>query len=329
MSESFKKAMMHGNTESQPHTAEEESMENKELFRATVGFDFVFDKNGTPYCVEINGNNSGIEGMRNLKDKHMDSTMRIMANIRANRNNKSRGAIKTYNNALGDAHKDTYGNITKKSDIINLSFLRTAIKEPIFKNANKNHQILQEILDNKSLQTEFIPKQGRPKYYSMYEIATLEDNKLYIVKKNDSARGKGVHILYGWQIKDKADTTRIENILIQDFIEPADAENGPPDHPASLRLLIDFRVTEKNGVEPMYITGYQRVSEYTSDNIDADIASRDDVYIINKSTGADSYTMSENELKAIMPLALGVLNNLTDYMKHNLKHTESDAIMAM
>ena len=52
-----------------------ESKESPELFRASLGFDFVFakDKSGElhPYCVEINGHDTGVTGVQDVPSEQL------------------------------------------------------------------------------------------------------------------------------------------------------------------------------------------------------------------------------------------------------------------
>ena len=69
-----------------------EGKENAELFRATLGFDFIFTKDAKGsrkcVCIEINGDNAGILGIQDIPDDKIDKTKKIVANIRSTYNPK-------------------------------------------------------------------------------------------------------------------------------------------------------------------------------------------------------------------------------------------------
>ncbi len=61
-----------------------EKKESQELFRASIGFDFIFVKDDLgrkmPLCIELNGQDTGVFGYTELEN--IDSTKRIVASIR-------------------------------------------------------------------------------------------------------------------------------------------------------------------------------------------------------------------------------------------------------
>ncbi len=347
MHESFKKAVMHGHPKRQKEAAERESKEKQELFRATVGFDFVFDKSGKPHYVEINGNDSGIEGMLNLaEDDEIDNMQKISARIRSRRTSGVQKIINEYNKTnKRDGEKiDEQDAHLAKDQKIKLAFLSAKAQEAaLFKNANVNPQVLEEMLSDKSKHSQFIPEEYSVKTFDIY--GKFNPEKMYIIKNSIGSGGKGISITKGQEILKIKPISSDNPLIVQEFIEPDEADNGPNGHPASLRLLVDFRYTKQKGVEPMFVTGYQRVSPYSVDEIgrrkDAhkartilnklkgggDKITPKDVYVVNKVRGAKSYPMSERELAKVKPITMQILNNLSKFVVKE-KQRRKDSRMA-
>jgi len=67
-----------------------EGKESPELFRGSIGFDFVFsngeDGKEKCYCIEINGDDSGVFGIQEIPHDEIDPQHQILAKIRGTYN---------------------------------------------------------------------------------------------------------------------------------------------------------------------------------------------------------------------------------------------------
>jgi len=317
-----------------------ENKEKKVLWRGTIGFDFIFikdfDENGIeikkPICVELNGSESGVLGIENIRDEKIEKLQKVIAGIRARKNPKMYDKY-TIANTIGDRIK-ILGKIPDDDviDHLELGFSTPELtrkveryvnnslqKVSLFHHANKNPEQVKEICDNKRLQQEIIPDENKPRMW-VRGVNEKSRSGYWIMKPLDGVQGKDIHIFDDEQMKrqvelfgkiSKLGEDHIETYnLIQEFLFPLGADNAggeKKNNASSMRLLLDFAVLPNGNVEVEEMHSYQRVSPY--EPVFREPKAHE--YVVNKSRGALSYGASKEENDLVMPVAIQIIKNLT------------------
>lgn len=145
--------------------AKVERKESPELFRASLRFDFMFaqGKDGKRHClcIEINGHNSGISGVQDLADIEMDKMHKMVAKVRAHDNLETRRKFALYSEVIKDLRSGDFKPSPEARPKIIEYLQKSADREPLFKNANKNPDFIEGIADDKWLQEKYIPEEYR------------------------------------------------------------------------------------------------------------------------------------------------------------------------
>ena len=240
-----------------------EGVESPELFRASLGFDFVFglDKDGhkKAYCIEINGHDSGISGVADIPDDQISKTKKKAAAQRDFRNPEWERRSNIHNEILQSMYDGTFqvSDPELMDDIVNKYLGPSVDKITIFPHAFQNPGWLQDVTQYKALQANFIPTGMRPRQFGESDLVT-HPPEYWIVKSNRGRGGQNIHIYTNAAFQDvyvDADKKTQERYVAQEFISPLGADNAPNErrgNPASLRVLVDF-VILKTEQSTLYI----------------------------------------------------------------------------
>lgn len=298
-----------------------EAIATPERFRATLSFDFVFGlKNGKPhpYCIEFNGDDSGIAGSQKIKG--LDSTQRIVTGLRAKRDlyalTKNRNMI-----AIAKDIESGEFPITDENRNKVLQFLLTEYNKKIrlFPHAYKNENWIQTLASNKVLQPSFIPEANRVKQLQATEEDQESSTGYWVIKPSKGLAGQGISIASNTEIKEiiEQQPDIWDNYVIQEYVESIGAKEAGQemsDHAASLRLLTDFRYLEDDQIDISFLFAYQRVGQLPKD-VSAHDDTREQSTIINLYTGAHAYKASPEETAAAMAVANEIIHNLAEFHK--------------
>lgn len=364
------------------------SIENKEFFRATLSFDFIFISNQKGEkgikCIEINGEDSGIFGVLDLPKKKGDFLQKLFAEIRGRDfwsklnfeiteilNSTKKQVLEVvstfpdqdpYKKRFEDVFLNSEGReaFTKFNDIIrepafrehfeverikseNAKFrypymfrLNDLISEiddkcmevvdkynygkdgKVFIHAFKNEKLIQDICDDKSRQIDIIPEK--------YNIRTLvptvgvelpdSPSGYWVVKPQFGSRGKDIEILDNYKAQSlfrvKAvvynSNRKLDKLVFQEYIESVGADLAEGEYktrPQSMRLLMDFVYKYNGEIDTVFRQSYQRVGWQQVKDWDLTGTA-----VINKSTGAASFPVSEEEEKMARVAADEIIKNL-------------------
>lgn len=328
-----------------------EQKENPELFRATLGFDFVFCKDvnqkKTIKCVEINGEKSGISGIADIPRISMPYVQKLLAEIRS-RHSAELEAVQL-KHALGEDLRDTVkGNDAEKI----FTFLQQLDKRKqeirtitTFKHAYKNPIFIESIANDKVKQQQYIPQTLAPRVAR--NATDLEQCSEWIVKPVFGSRGEDISVLGREEIKRILQMMEDDGVdssifftedIVQELVEPLGADNADEKiahNPASLRLLVDFRYMNKGEIQLDYVAGYQRVSRHsikergvtkttlrsseTGEVLQEFDLDPEQIYVVNKATGALSVAMSETERTMALEAAKSIITNLAEAYRSQTK----------
>lgn len=316
-----------------------ESKEGREIFRATLGFDFIFRKDEYGrlqcFCLEINGDNTGIRGVQEIEKGMMDITHKTMADIRMELDPEFDRKRKVFHEILDM----DYGklNVTEEAKPKVRDYLRRSLSSgKMFRQSHKNPAFINTITGDKNLQEKYIPEYARPRQWHQGE-STRSETGLWVVKPRKGVAGRGVRIVRDRDLSHWLDDIGkdVDKFVIQEFIESAGAQNDEnnyehsrvANYPASMRLLIDFRYFDTGRVEPEFISFYQRVSPYGLDDVVNRIVYADNALLVNKDSGARSVAASDEEYRLAKPVAEAIIKNIAeDYIRQDTeRHKNQDS----
>jgi hypothetical protein len=297
-----------------------ESKESKELFRATLGFDFIFtldaEGNKKIMCVEFNGETSGIAGMREIPGEELGHQQKILSDIRGTKAPEFRRK-----HALGTEIVDTMRNNTFQASSPNvtveiLNYLRDSHnRAPMFTHALENPPEIEKLTQNKQTQQAYIPEEYKPMTFDeTAEHRQKSASGYWILKPISSRGGEGVHLATEEELDEVMANKEkwFRPYLIQEFLPPTGAEKVPEElkgHAASMRFLLDFTYSEDGTITPMYQTGYQRVSPVDGTNRLGKF-DMEEAFVVNRNREALSFPASEHELALAREAALAIISNV-------------------
>jgi len=276
-----------------------------ELFRATLGFDFIFSYlNGckTPLCIEINGDDSGLMAVESIPmgDITEDERGRVRTRMI---HTEERLALSAYAESLdpvsqSEARKEAWAK---------------ARSVPGFVHAFRNPPFIREIASkDKRLQQDFIPPANRPRFFRDGE-SPLSSTGFWICKPISGRKGKGIKILSNEEFASSFLENHLrDGYIAQELIKASGADRALSDmkeNPAALRLLIDFIYFEDNSIEEVFAFAYQRVSPLSVKEQSA-TSFKEKLHVVNFATGAKAAAASESEFKAAHKVALKVIDNI-------------------
>lgn len=295
-----------------------ESREGNELFRATLGFDFIFVRdefgNKHPMCVELNGSSTGIFGMEDIPDEDIDKTQKIVSRIRSQYDQDFMHKQRVAREIANDMDEGTFPVSEPVSELIYDLLKRSLKKGKLIKHSLRNPPFIEQIARSKRFQETYVPKEMQPRVW--HEGDSPESSTGYwVCKPNTNKRGEGIRILSNEDFL----TMFVRNkevmhslFTVQEFHTPSGAENaGPEDrnNPSSLRLLIDFQYLDDGTIKPLFKAGYQRVSTYPPGPTTYPDTAQE-VFIVNKSTGAKSVAASDHEMLLASQAAERIIRNI-------------------
>ena len=300
-----------------------ESRESAELFRGSLGFDFIFKReaDGTkrPICVEINGHDSGIGGIGELTDEQIDPTAQIVAGVRGRHNERRVGKYEIADEIKEDLQNGQF-SVSTPGKLKIYEYLHASIrKEPMFVNHYTNPTFIQQMTQDKKRQAAYLPKDSAPRLLDL-ENPKAPASGYWILKPDAGRTGRGITIQPHRLVQVVLKLMKLQgdktSFTIQEFIEPAGADAAPPelkDHPASLRLLMDF-VCRRNGrIDVGYQTAYQRVSPTARKPLKSYDA-LEETYVVNRARGATAAPASAEEVSAARAVAEQIIKNIAkDY----------------
>jgi hypothetical protein len=308
-----------------------EKIPAKELFKGSLSFDFVFalkDGKKHPYCVEINGDQSGIAGIQNIDRSAIDSTRRIMAGIRDQRDPAYRNNIQSINSIIGMLNTEKIQLPDDAKGKLHSLFRSTMAQTPMFPHAHQNPDFIKRIADDKLPQAAVIPEEHHPRVLDIHDPNRQSSTGTWILKPRRNRGGEGIQIISNDEIEILDDDTIFDRYVIQEFVHPLSAElagETKSDHAASMRLLIDFRYLEDGTIEPTYEAAYQRVATEPLD-ISVPLGSREQSAVVNLTRAADSYPASSEELALAHPVAEEIIHTLA-YMMYPDLHLGRDSVL--
>lgn len=318
-----------------------ESKEAREVFRASLGFDFIFTRlpDGTknPVCIEINGEDSGIKGVQELDDTTVNTTAKLISKIRGSVSPELKKKHNIGKQLIESMDEGTFqASSPEVEQKIHNHIRRVIDSEPLFSHAFQNPTMLEAVAGNKRFQSTYIPVDNRAQMYDPKKYTNSKSDK-WIIKPNTGRGGQGIRIVDTAELpgifkewREKSEGIDIDSFFtIQEFIVPEGADLAPENeknHPASMRLLMDFVYLADGTIQKGYEMAYQRVSSYPSDGVRA-VHKPDDVYVVNKSRGARSVPASPEETESGRQVAYQIIRNLgSAYQKGVLGIETKDSV---
>ncbi len=301
----------------------------KEVFRASIGFDFVFTKgdngNRKIFCIEINGHDSGITGVQNIPRGQIDDMSKIMTDIRSKINRKrdeKYEKITELERLYSTGDMELLDNPRVRDYIIE-SFNST----PFYEYSYTNPDYIEDIAENKKKQADIIPDHLQPRIWRPSGSA-VSPSGYWILKPIHNRAGRGIIIYSNEEFREFLHHTPSSVLkmfkgeyVIQELIEVMPADKDPHGGVSSLRLLLDFRYSEEDEILIDYASIYQRVGKKTNENEDSQ-SQRKGKYVINKSTGAKSVAASKEEQDMAYKAAKEIIRSLAQAYKNQISHTK-------
>ena len=304
-----------------------ESIESPELFRATLGFDFIFTKGKDGkkrcLCIEINGEDSGIFGIQDIPDGEVDKTQKLVAKVRTayDFDRFRRYAL------LDDLESGEFSVTPEGRDKIKKFLLERNRQTPMVSLAYRTPKYIQNISLYKPRQQTFIPDEHKPRQYLDGE-SPESSTGFWICKPNIGRHGNNIMILSNVEFKRlfiKTEEAIRDNYTVQEFIFSDGADKAPESlhgNPASMRFLIDFRYLDNNKILSGFEAGYQRVSphqgEYGTIPPTMGLAERQRLFVQSKIRGARSLPASEEEMRLAREAAEKIIHRLANGYRENL-----------
>ena len=280
------------------------------LFRATIGFDFIFTKDGDGnrriLCLELNGEDSYI-AVDEIENWDLDEATRERARKRMVYNPERVRRAK-YAESLGP---DVSPEIRKQA----WAHTREVY---VFENAIRNEPYIKNLVNSKKEQASIIPFRYRPRTYAHGEFP-VSSTGFWICKPSGGQRGKGIHILTNDAFAEKFIGTELEEThTAQELITALGADKAPEDikdHPAVLRLVMDIEYFEDDTIKELFTYANQSISPYSAKDAITD-HSMEDVYVITVAErNAKAVTVSEQEFRMAHEAGVEIIRNIAKNIK--------------
>lgn len=299
-------------------------VESPEMFRATIGFDFVFafDTRGQKhcYCIELNGQEAGTWGIADIEGvDHLRKIMTLSRNTFHPERQKLRVAIE-------DVQNDTSLEAEEKASRV--AAMDAEKKQiPLAAYAFVNPPEIEELAEDKGLQAAVIPKEHALR---VYELGSSPEagSGYWVVKPRVGRRGDSINVLSNEEFKHfLVEDTEAGEWVAQEYVRAAGADRAPEemkDNPASMRLLIDFRVLEDGTIHVVHEDGYQRVGRLSSrQSLPTDTG----MSVVNKARGARAVDRSDAEFQMAHEVSIKTIRNLALYYKEHASLSEDGGVM--
>lgn len=282
-----------------------------ELFRATLGFDFIFscvDGEKIPLCIEINGEDTGLKAVENIPKGDLTEEERERVKIRMT-HTEERIKLSAYAESL---------NIAGKSEDRKEAWAR-ARNVHGFVHAFRNPAYIREIAGkDKKLQQNFIPPDNRPRAYQEGG-SPVSRSGFWICKPIAGRKGQGIKIVSNEDFEDSFIKKGLENgYIAQELIRACGAEKAlinMKENPAALRLLMDFIYFEDDNIEEVFTFAYQRVSQFSINEQIASSVSLEEIYVVNFARGAKAAVASETEFLLAHAVAIKIIHNIAAHIR--------------
>lgn len=309
-----------------------ESKESPELFRASLGFDFIFSKDAEGktrcYCIEINGHDSGVLGVASIPDSQMNATQKVVAGVRANYSNEYLRKATIAEEVKADIDAGHFDVSDEGFEVIK-SYVKKSMNDPImFENAYKNPHFIQSITLDKRMQEQYIPEKYRPRVWHPGD-SPVSNTGYWVVKFYSSRAGQDVHVVTNERFEEDflRNVRDVSKFSVQEFIPSSGADlalEGSRGLPASMRLLMDFRYLEDGSIKTDYQVAYQRVANPVQARKSAlENLTLTDYYVVNRKRGATSVAASPNELHIAEEVAREVITKIAEgYARNQKLHEE-------
>jgi hypothetical protein len=289
------------------------SFNSPELFRATIGFDFIFSNiNGdkVPLCIEINGDGSGLKGVENIPEKDLTKEEREKVRVRMTH---------TEERLKLSAYAESLDPITQSEDI--KEAWAKARSVPGFVHAFRNPKYISDMASkNKGLQQDLIPLENRPRTYREGE-SPISRTGFWICKPVAGRKGQGIKIVPNEEFEEYFIKGNLnESFIAQELIEACGADKAlqsMKENPASMRLLMDFIYFENDRVEEIFTFAYQRISPLSAKEQTTTSHSLEEIYVVNFARGAKAAVASEFEFASAHAVALKIIQNIAKHFKNN------------
>ncbi|MBM3261670.1 hypothetical protein FJY93_04620, partial [Candidatus Kaiserbacteria bacterium] len=175
-----------------------EGKESPEMFRASLGFDFIFttDEKGVLHCVciEINGHDSGVVGVQEIPKGQIDTMHKTVAGIRATEHPEMARKFKIANEVLTDIHSKEFTPSPEGLKKIH-GYMKKSLKtQPTFSFAYQNPDFIEDMTRDKRIQERYIPEEYRPRTWHPGDNPSSPTGA-WVVKYYDSRGGDDVHVV--------------------------------------------------------------------------------------------------------------------------------------
>lgn len=304
-----------------------EGNESVELFSASLGFDFVFSKDEQGklhgYCIEINGDNSGLSGVEDIPEDQIDPQHKLLSKVRNHRNSEYWRKAGLADGALQDLQTGFFDASEEAKKEIHSYIEKSLRKQQFFVHAYKNPPFVAAITRDKRTQENFIPPESMPRVYHEGE-SPLSSTGQWICKPIHGIQGDGIYVLDNEKFKREflggpfVDIFAKEYIA-QEFIRSEGAQRAPnalKGHAASMRLLLDFKYAQNDTIEIVFKAAYQRVSPYPSEGLRANTFPQD-AFVTNRARGAKSVAASGEEVSIASAIAEKIIHNIARGYRRN------------
>jgi hypothetical protein len=282
-----------------------------ELFRATLGFDFIFssiDGNKIPLCIEINGEDTGLKAVENIPEGDLAEDERERVRIRMT-HTKERIKLSAYAESLdlGSQSEDRKEAWAKARNVHGFVY------------AFQNPAYIREIAGkDKKLQQDLIPSANRPLAYQEGK-SPISRSGFWICKPIAGRKGQGIRIVSNEDFEDSFIKKGLNNKYIaQELVKACGAEKALPsmkENPAALRLLIDFVYFKDNSVKEVFTFAYQRISQFSVKERATLSTSLEEIYVVNFARGAKAAAASEFEFQSAHAVALKIIHNIAAHIE--------------
>ena len=288
-----------------------ESKESKELFRGSIGFDFIFTKeeNGEDkiWCIEINGDNSGIGGVAELPEGTVDKTHQFLASMRNEMSHEAQRRVDLGVDILKDMESGAFPISDSAYGAIHNFVVRRMRHKPLQRLAEKNPKVINDIAADKRLQIDVIPKEFAPKTYRKGEPG-ISRTGYWILKPNLGIGGNKIVVMSNTSFRTQFRGSVYEDRYVaQELLESRGAERAEGEfvgNPACMRLLMDFQYTSDGTVHPLFESAYQRVTPHSRRS------TLENRYVVNLSRKAVAVPASEHEITLAHEAAVKIIQRL-------------------
>jgi len=287
------------------HNTDRQKFDDSEVFRATIGLDFIFsnaNNHKIPLCIEINGADTGLKAVETISMNEISNDERERVRIRM-MHTKERIKLSAYAESL-----DPVAQAAEKKQA-----WAKARSAPGFIHAFVNPCHVQKIVENKRLQQAFIPIENRPRIFQEGN-SPISQTGFWICKPITGRKGRGIQILSNKEFEQSFLRTGVQSVIAQEFIQAHGADRasqGMQDNPASMRLLIDFIYFENDTIKEIFTFAYQRVSPHMP-KVAMTESELEKVYVVNFARGAKAAAVSKNEFGLAHKVALKIIRNIAE-----------------